>query len=77
MAMAFVQDNLPCHTANIVQERFEEHSNEFEMVTRVEKTSPIHKGFTSQHKGSGTESLLLSSETSWRTCMLKILGSPS
>lgn len=26
---AFLQDNVPCHTANMVQEQFEEHNNQF------------------------------------------------
>lgn len=29
----FEQDNAPCHTAKMVQEWFEEHNNEFEVLT--------------------------------------------
>jgi len=62
----FQQDNAPCHKAKMVQEWFEEHNNEFEVLTWpqfprsqsnqasvgcAEQTSPIHTGPTLQLTG--------------------------
>lgn len=54
----FQQDNAPCHKAGMVQEWFEEHNSEFEMLTPnypdinpvgyAGQTSLIHGGPTSQ-----------------------------
>lgn len=59
-SVLFTQDNTLCHTANMVQDSFEEYSNEFKVLTwplnsqylgPIRQTSPIHGGPTSQLTG--------------------------